>query len=304
MPLENSTVDLNLIRPLCALLEERHVSHAAERCNVTQPAMSRMLERLRETFQDELLVRSGRRYERTPRGEQLLAEMRDVLDRVDAAVSGGRFEPERCDATFRIATTDYLSAVMIPQLLADLEARAPLATLELHMSDERTFEHVIAGRLDVGIVSVGDPPSILHSEKLFDDQYVCIVATDHPSVRGRRFGLKQYLDQRHVVIDVLHGLQPPVDRPLAALGARRHVGYRTPFLSSAVHAAAASSLVLTVPRRLAEMCVAGVAVRVVAAPQELDRFSYSLVWHDRLAHSTAHAWFRDRIRSVAHSNYT
>jgi DNA-binding transcriptional LysR family regulator len=304
MRLGNGSVDLNLIRALCALLEERHVSHAADRCNVTQPAMSRMLDRLRETFQDELLVRSGRRYERTPRAEQLLAEMRDVLDRVDAAISGDRFEPKRCDATFRVATTDYFSAVMIPQLLAELEARAPLATLELHMSDDRTFEHVIAGRIDVGIVSVGVPPSILRSEKLFDDQYVCLVAIDHPSVRGRRLGLKQYLEQRHVVIDVEHGVQPPVERPLAMLGARRRVGYRTPFLSSAVYAAAASSLVLTVPRRLADMCVTGVAVRVVAAPQELDRFSYSLVWHNRLESSTAHTWFRDLIRQASHSRST
>jgi DNA-binding transcriptional LysR family regulator len=183
--------------------------------------------------------------------------------------------------------------------LAELEARAPLAALELHMSDDRTFEHVIAGRIDVGMVSVGDPPSILRREKLFDDQYVCIVAKDHPSVRGRRFGLRQYVEQRHVVIDVEHGMQPAIERPLAMLGTRRRIGYRTPFLSSAVYAAAATSLVLTVPRRLAETCVTGVAVRVVAAPPELDRFSYSLVWHNRLEASTAHSWFRDRIRSVA-----
>jgi DNA-binding transcriptional LysR family regulator len=291
-------MDLNLIPSFCALLEEKHVSRAAERCNITQPAMSRMFNRLRETFQDDLLVRSGRRYERTPRGEQLLSEMQDVLARIDSAISGDRFEPERCETIFRLATTDYISAVFMPLLLADIETRAPLATLDLQKSDDRTFESVVSGRIDAAMVSTGEPPATLRKEKLFDEEYACIVAADHP-LKRRRFALKQYVEQRHIVIDVVYGLQPAVDKPLEMYGARRRVGYRTPFLSSAVFVAAATSMVLTVPLRLAEVCARGAAVRVVAAPPEIEHISYSLLWHDRLEASRAHAWFRDRIRSVA-----
>jgi DNA-binding transcriptional LysR family regulator len=284
--------DLNIIRPLRALLEDRHVSSAAERCGVSQPAMSRTLARLRTTFADDLLVRSGRRYERTPRADQLLAEVRDILDRIEAALSGNRFDARQCDVVFRLASTDYISAVLLPHVLRDLQDNAPSSALDLTRSDERTADGVSAGRIDVAILSVDDAPATLNREKLFDDDYVCLVAADHALAHRSSLTLDRYLKQRHIVIDVWHGLQPPIDRPLAALGVRRDVGYRTPFLTSAAYAVALTSMVLTIPRRQAQSCTVGLPVRIVRAPPELDTFTYTLVWHKRLEASAAHAWFR------------
>ena len=292
-------LDLNMMRPLCTLLEERHVSNAAERCGVSQPAMSRTLERLRTAFGDDLLVRSGRSYELTPRAGQLLAEVQGALDRIDAAVTGNRFEPRQCNAIFRLASTDYISAVLVPHILRDLEDKAPSASLDLTMSDERTAEDVNAGRIDAAIVSVDDTLATLDREKLFDEDYVCLVAAHHPLSTRPRIALKHYLEHRHIVIDVADGAQPPIDRPLAARGVRRHVGYRTPFLTSAVFAVASTSMVLTIPRRLAATCTAEVPIRIVPAPKELDTFTYRLEWHKRLEASASHTWFRDRIRAIA-----
>jgi DNA-binding transcriptional LysR family regulator len=291
--------DLNIMRALRALLEERHVSSAAERCGVSQPAMSRTLARLRTTFADDLLVRSGRHYERTPRADHLLAEVRDILDRIEAALSGNSFDARQCDVVFRLASTDYISAILLPHVLRDLQNHAPSAALELTRSDERTVDEVSAGRIDVAIISVDDAPASLNREKLFDDDYVCIVAVDHALARRSNVTLDQYLKQRHIVIDVVHGAQPPIDRPLAALGVRRQVGYRTPFLTSAVYAVASTSMMLTIPRRQALSCSAGLPVRIVGAPRELDKFTYTLAWHKRLEASAAHAWFRERLRTIA-----
>jgi DNA-binding transcriptional LysR family regulator len=291
--------DLNIMRPLRALLEDRHVSSAAERCGVSQPAMSRTLARLRTTFADDLLVRSGRRYERTPRADQLLAEVRDILDRIEAALSGDRFDARQCDIVFRLASTDYISAVLLPHVLRDLQNNAPTAALDLTRSDERTVDELSAGRIDVAILSVDDAPATLNREKLFDDDYVCLVAADHSLTHRSSVTLDRYLKERHIVIDVWHGLQPPIDRPLAARGVRRDVGYRTPFLTSAAYAVASTSMVLTIPRRQALSCTAGLPVRIVRAPSELDNFTYTLAWHKRLEASAAHAWFRERIRAIA-----
>jgi DNA-binding transcriptional LysR family regulator len=291
--------DLNIMRPLRALLEDRHVSSAAERCGVSQPAMSRTLARLRTTFADDLLVRSGRRYERTPRADQLLAEVRDIFDRIEAALSGNHFDARQCDVVFRLASTDYISAVLLPHVLRDLQDNAPSSALELTRSDGRTADEVIAGRIDVAILSVDDAPATLNREKLFDEDYVCLVAADHSLAHRSSLTLGRYLKQRHIVIDVVHGLQPPIERPLAALGVRRQVGYRTPFLTSAVYAVASTSMVLTIPRRLAWICTVGLPVRIVRAPRELDNFTYTLAWHKRLEASAAHAWLRERIRTIA-----
>jgi len=290
--------NLNDIRPLCVLLEERHVTRAAARCNMTQPAMSRVLDRLRITFDDELLVRSGRSYERTPRAERLLAELRDIVDRLDAAIARDRFVPAQCETTFRISTTDYASVIFLPRLLSALERLAPRAAVEVTTWDAHSFDHVAAGRIDATITSVTSPSSALVSERLFDDDYVCMVAINHP-LPPRRVDLESYLEFRHAVVDVVRGFQPPADEPLAALGRRRRVGYRTPFLGSAVFAVARTSMILTVPRRLAASYVGKVPVRLVAAPRELATFTYSLVWHKRFDASLPHVWFRERIRRLA-----
>jgi len=290
--------DLNLLRPLCALLEERHVSRAAERCAITQPAMSRILERLRADFDDELLVRSGRRYERSPRAERLLVEVRAILESIEQATHDGRFEPERCDATFRVATTDYASAVLVPDVLRALEARAPHATLELTASGDRTLDDVAAGRVDVAITSIDEAQASLSRERLFDDTYVCVVADAHP-LRARRLTLERYLAFRHVAIAVIDGAQPAVERALSARGVRRAIGYRTPFLTSAALIVAKTSLVLTIPRRLAERIATGFGIRTIAAPPELERFGYAITWHARLDASPAHAWFRELVGEAA-----
>jgi DNA-binding transcriptional LysR family regulator len=291
-------MDLNLIRPFCVLLEERHVSRAAERCEVSQPTMSRLLDRMRATFNDELLVRSGRRFEATPRAQRLLIELRELLERIDVVVTGAPFTPEHCDTTFRLATTDYASAVLVPALLNDLEKLAPNGALEIAAWNDRTFADLTAGRIDVAIGSATDAPDELHCEKLFDDDYVCMVAAGHP-LRGQRPQLATYLTYAHVVIDVTRGLQPPIDQPLANLGLRRRVGYRTPFLSSAILAVERTSMILTVPRRLAACYATTAHVRTVAVPRELSTLVYYLIWHKRLDSSAAHAWFRGRVHTLA-----
>src|SRR5246127_4540340 len=96
-------VDLNLLHALHALLEERHVSRAAKRSFLSQPAMSRALDRLRDAFGDPLLVRSGRVYERTPRGERVLREIEPIMRRLQAIVRDEEFTPAQSQERFRVA---------------------------------------------------------------------------------------------------------------------------------------------------------------------------------------------------------
>src|SRR5437588_9127299 len=99
-------VDLNLLLPLRALLEERHVSRAAKRCFLSQSAMSRALDRLRETLGDPLLVRTGRVYERTVRGERVLREVESIMPRLETMVQGEEFSPARSQERFRVPMPD------------------------------------------------------------------------------------------------------------------------------------------------------------------------------------------------------
>src|SRR6202022_2486861 len=185
------TVDLNLLHALHAMLEERHVTRAAERCFLSQPAMSRALERLREMFGDPLLVRSGRAYERTVRGERVLRELESLMPRLAAMVRGEEFDPARSRERFRVAMTDHASMILLPSLAAGVRRAATHVRLEVSTWRTQAHEDLAAGRIDTALSAEAAPP-VLETEVLFNLDFVCLVGSAQP-VRARRFTLKQYL---------------------------------------------------------------------------------------------------------------
>ena len=283
-------VDLNLLSTLYALLEERHVTRAAKRCFLSQPAMSRSLERIRDTFGDELLIRTGRIYERTVRGEWLLRELENLLPRLEALVRGEPFDPAQSRERLRVALTDNGSIALLPALTQRIRTAAPDITLEIVAWHDRSFEDVEAGKIDLALSPLA-APSPLETERLFKEDFVCLLGADH-QLRARRFTLKQYLELSHVAVGAL-------DRPLADLGLRRRVALSVPFLVPAVAAVAGSDLVLTLPRKLAKAVAAMANVRFVEPPPEIKSFQYFMVWHPRLTAEPAQVWFREQLRIVA-----
>ena len=289
-------VDLNLIHPLHALLEECHVTRAAKRSFLSQSAMSRALERLREMFGDPLLVRNGRGYERTVRGERLLRELESLMPRLEDMVRGERFDPAQSQEVFRVAMSDHASMIVLPSLLASVRKAATHVKLEVSAARAETYPDVVAGRINTYLCAEEAPPS-LESETLFTLDFVCLVGAAL-RVPARRLTLKQYLEFQHVLVELREGQQALVDRALSQLGAKRHVAITLPFFVPAILAIAQTDLVLTVPRRLAEITAAMAGVRVVEAPREIKSFPYFMAWHPRLTNEPAHKWFREQLRAA------
>src|SRR5246127_4509497 len=288
-------LDLNLIHPLHALLEECHVTRAAKRIFLSQSAMSRALERLRDMFGDPLLVRNGRGYERTARGERVLRELESLMPRLEDMVRGEKFDPARSQEVFRVAMSDHASMVVLPSLLASVRKAATLVKLEVSASGAETYEDVAAGRIDTFLCAEEAPPS-LESEMLFTLDFVCLVGAALP-VRAHRLTLKQYLDFQHVLVELREGQQALVDCALSQLGAKRRVPLTLPFYVPAILAVAQTDLILTVPRRLAKITAVMVGVRIVEAPREIKSFPYFMAWHPRLTNEPAHKWFHEQLRS-------
>jgi DNA-binding transcriptional LysR family regulator len=291
------SMDLNLLQPLEALLTERHITRAAKRCFLSQPAMSRALERLRVMFADPLLVRRGRSYERTVRGEHVLQELQSLIPRLAGMVHGETFDPARTHERFRIALTDHASMILLPELLKHLRAASPNVRVDVSAWTDRCYDDVAAGRLDFALSAEAVPPS-LETEVLFTLDFVCLTGTSQ-TVGTRRLSLRQYLELPHVVVETWEGQQTLVDRQLAQRGAKRRVAVGMPFFVPAVFAIAHTDLVLTVPRRLASMTAPIAGVRMVEAPRELESFPYFMAWHARVANERAHMWFRKALRSAA-----
>ena len=293
-----SKLDLDLLVHLAVLLEERHVTRAAKRCILSQSAMSRQLDRLREALGDELLLRNGRSHERTARGERLLRELEPLLPRIEGILQGRSFDPEKSQDQFQVSMTDYACMVLLPELVKRTTRLAPKCSIDVHGWSERSFDDLRSGRIDTIITVAGlDVPQGIHCETIFSDVFVCVVATSHP-LNVRTVSLAQYLKYRHVVIAVIGGQQTLVDRPLGDLSIRREVGLTLPFFSPAIPAVANTDMVLTVPRRLALAFAQSGSVRWMAAPPEIRGFNYDMMWHQRLDDDRAHGWFREQVRSL------
>ena len=290
-------VDLNLLHILQALLEERHVTRAGNRCFLSQSAMSRAFERLREMFKDDLLIRTGRTYQRTVRGERLLRDLENLLPRIAAMIRGEAFETEKSREKIRLALTDYASMVLLPALARRMRTYAPNMTLEVVGWHDRVYDDIESGRIDVALTPIPVPAS-LQGEVLFEEDFVCVLGSQRKRPASR-LTLKQYLDAPHAIVNVLAGQQTLVDRPLAELGLRRRVALIVPFFVPATLAILDTDLILTIPRRLAQSFQTMRELSIVKPPAAIRSFPYLMVWHPRLTGDLAQAWVREQVRVIA-----
>lgn len=296
--IELSGVDLNLLAVLALLLEEASVTRAAARLGRTQSAVSHALDRLREAFGDPLFVRSGQRMVPTPRAESLRAPVLDITSRlVDLWIRAPAFDPARTTRRFVVTSSDYLTSVLIPPLIPRLREAAPSAVLAVHGPKRRLPERMSRGEYDFGFaVALDDSPS-MYTQKLFEDRFVCLVAGDHPTVRGK-LDRKAFLRYPHALISPLGGGTGFVDRELARRGESRQIAVVLPDFLMAPRALHGTDLILTLPERIARL-FPGDGLRVLPPPVDLPVIKSHLVWHERVSRDPACLWFRGLVEATA-----
>jgi DNA-binding transcriptional LysR family regulator len=288
-------VDLNLLPPLMALLDERHVSRAAERLALSQPAMSRALQRLRRHFGDELLIRGPDGYSLTPRAERIRAQLATVVTELGQLFATETFDPATTPQSFRLAVSDYTVAAFGPALVRQILTQSPNSTVICEVLDTRSLEKLDAGTLDLMIYGRAAPERY-SSQHLFTDRFVCVVAAEHPLAQRASVSLTQYLRWPHLSIDVG---QAWVDLALEARGAARRVAVAMPYHVVGSTILPGTDLVLTVPARLVSQFADSSRVRVLDAPRELGDVQFYAVWHPRVDADPAHSWLRGIVRAVA-----
>jgi DNA-binding transcriptional LysR family regulator len=287
-------VDLDLLPALMALLDERHVSRAAERVHVSQPAMSRTLARLRRVFGDELLVRSAGGYHLTPRAERMQRQLLVVGPQLRALFAPADFDPATAEESYRLVGTDYAALLFAPLLFGRVRRESPGSRVTFSAWHDEVFDDLERGGADLAFYGVA-PPESLYSEELFEERFVCVVAADHPLARRTDpLDLDTYLDQAHLVVDVRGGDQAVIESQLSALGTRRHVALRLPYHTAATAALPRTDLVATLPEKMA--IASGDGLQVLAAPPEIETMSYRMAWHPRLEGDPAQRWLRDAVR--------
>lgn len=293
--LESLAIDPNLLLVLDALLQEQNVSRAAERLARTQPAVSHALARLREQLGDPLLVRVGQRLVLTPRAEALREPLhRLLLELAALTAKQGPFDPQTSTRGFTIVASDYILAVMLPQLFADLRAAAPSIDLMFRAVSGKLYHDLSDGGCDLAFAVRVDDQANLKIRKLFTDRYVCLVSEDHPDV-GRALTLDLFLRLPHAFVAPGGTPGGAVDRALTELGHTRRVAVTVPHFFVAPAVVERTDLVITLPERIADIVAPRHRLRKLPHPLKLPPFDVLLAWHERVHHDPGNAWLREQV---------
>jgi len=295
-------IDLNLLVALAALLEERNLTRAGEKTNMSQPAMSGALARLRRHFNDELLVRDGREYQLTPLAEELLPDVRDALRQVERTLDARpEFDPATSTRTFSLAMSDYVVTVLVDPLLRRAHEVAPGVGLtinpippDLHENDRGLLQHdLIIGPL--GFQFPGE------SKELFRDRFVYITDPANPRLTRGELTLDDIAELPLAVATFGQpsGFLSAAERILEALGVPWHVQVTTVGWLTLPFVVAGTDLVAIVPERLARRVAATAGVTVREPPFGPAELIEAAWWHPTRSGDPALRWLRSIVAEVA-----
>lgn len=295
-----SGIDLNLLLVFDAMMAEANVTRAAGRIGLSQPAMSNALNRLRHHLKDDLFVRGADGMMPTPRALELADPIRGALSDLEEAFEVASFDPMTSDRAFNIGCNDYVTCTLIPKLAAYLSDYAPELRLRLYPTAGNTLELLDARAIDFGISALVDIPERFESLTLIEDSYVVVMRKDHP-LADRKLDLQRYAAADHLLVSPRGDAHGFVDTELSKQGLGRNIRMTVNNFSSAPPILAASTMILTIPQRIADIHAPlhDLHVAPCPVPSTLDYSSAVVVWHRKLGTHPAHAWFRDALVAIA-----
>ncbi|WP_439893354.1 LysR family transcriptional regulator (plasmid) [Ralstonia sp. 25C] len=289
-------LDLNLLSVFQAIYETRNVTTAAKHYNVTQPAMSNALARLREVFDDPLFVPGPYGMRPTPYAEQLAVPIERALREVGQALELSKhFDPATSDREFRMHLTDFAQVAFLPSLLAQLQAQAPNVVIKVDALAADTVPPALDdGRLDFAFGRL--PKAVgqgIARYTLFKDRYVVLMRATH-ALAGKALSRKDFAAYGHALVcttghEVIEGV-------LAKMSAR--IALRLPSFLVVSRIVETSDLMVVIPARLAEQCVATGPFAMAEVPATIPSFDIDLFWADSRATDPPLVWMRGLLQHL------
>lgn len=294
-------LDLNLLTVLEALVEEGSVAGAANRLQLSSPAVSRSLGRIRRLTGDEILVRTGRTMTRTPYALAVRDQIGDLLQQAgQLLVPSATLDLSTLDRVFTLRAHDALTAVVAPALVHGVLASAPGVQLRFLTETALDTSDLRHGAVDLELGSTAPSTLDLRHEVLGTDPLCALLRRGHPATTrpAPELDLRAYAQLRHVVVSRRGRLLDPVDDFLAASGAHRTVMASVATVAAAMRIVADTDAVLTAPGRMVRAVSAGFDLVTVPISLPLPAPRVVSVWHRRSESDAAHTWLRNEVRTA------
>jgi DNA-binding transcriptional LysR family regulator len=290
-----STLDLNLLLVLDAVLAERSVARAAQRLHVTPPAISNALARLRDALGDPIVTRSGRGIVPTPRALELGPAISRALGEINRALHGEVFEPSTAQVVLTLALADAGQLARLPRLAASVASRLPQARLRVVNVDTMLALGGLGGtEVDVAIGISHAAPGI-HRQQLYAEHYVVIARSGHPRL-GARASRRALTQESHAEVHVAFGKPSQVvEGAYKKLGVARKIAVVVPTFTAAAAVVAATDLIAAIPESVVDALSPALGLRSLITPLRIPPSAMFLSWHERTHTDPALSLFRELI---------
>lgn len=293
------SVDLNLLKAFDAVMEERHVTRAAERIGLSQPAMSNALNRLRHLFNDELLVRHSGGMEPTPRARELHEPIKRALASISAAINRtAEFDPRKSTRTFTLSMTDYTAFVYLPGLMKRLSEEAPGVNISVaSRSGAAVAEQLQAGIIDLAIGLYATVPAGHKTQVIGQLHPVCMVRAGHPRVHGK-IDMETFLELSHVVFSTSGDPTRTFEDGLSRHRLRRRIGLTVPHFLVVPFIVAQSDMIGVLDASMAQAFAKPLNLQIFDVPLPAGDFDVIQMWHRLNDNDPAQKWLREMIASI------
>lgn len=293
-------LDLNQLVVFDAIVAERNITKAAERLFLSQPATSCALARLREYFDDELLVQVGKTMVLTPLAESIAKPVRDVLLQVHAITTAKpNFDPTTSNRRFTIEASDYVINVFLAEVIRRASYEAPSMEFDFRLIGAQSHEDLNSGIVDMLIAPDFFAASNHPSEHLFDDDFSCVIWTGNTTV-GETLDIEQYLALGHIVVEWNFGRMRALDDALMDKhGYIRRREIVAPSFSIVPNMLIGTNRIATLQSRLAHLMALKAPLRVIPCPVPLPTLVEVVQWQKYQEFDPAMVWLRDLLKRVA-----
>ncbi|NUW70794.1 LysR family transcriptional regulator [Vibrio coralliilyticus] len=282
-----------LLRPLLVLLQTRSLTEAALQLNVTQSAMSRTLSQIRTAFDDPILIREGKQFVVSARGQRLLAQLPELIGSLDELYAVEAFLPHACQREFRLAYTAFLSESSVPLVSSELLRLAPNAGVNGELWQDQHVSVLGDSPIDVLATTLDYFPENIYGKKLLEDEYVVLMSGNH-SLADASLEMDDYFSASHVMVHGMREMRQYVGEQFEQRKVHRKVIARVPSFTAAMELVCQSDALVTAPLHLAGYFSNRFDYVVKPLPFDLPKHSYYLLWHSRHQKDPAHRWFREQ----------
>lgn len=293
--------DLNLLSIFVAISEELNLSKVSQRLGLSQPALSHALARLRDQFADPLFVRSPRGLVATPKVAILLPQIRELLAVADKLYrSDETLDLGKLERKVVIASTEYVEMRLMPGFIRETAANAPGLEIETRsLRGEFPKQELESGGMDLAIAAYfEDVPSDFRIEPIFSESFVCVCSRKNRYLRTG-CAIADYLECRHLQINVPSGVFVPADQYLRSLKVKRKIALNIGNFLTPPVILADSDLLLTCPRSLAESYCSQRPLTISELPFAIPAIETRMVWHARYQNDPFHSWLRGCWRKLS-----